>query len=119
MTHTVLEEDEGGATVELIRILSARRATRKERRRYGKKIASYTLEILPPLTDRRLATLKAMSGRPESEIDTSDVPEMTDAQVEECRMRRFYRPLKGQITARVDAMYWTGRKRGERILSRA
>lgn len=34
VAHTVSEEDAGGGIVEVIRIVSARRATRSERRRY-------------------------------------------------------------------------------------
>ena len=34
VAHTVKEEDSYGAAVEVIRIISARRATRKERQRY-------------------------------------------------------------------------------------
>jgi uncharacterized protein (DUF4415 family) len=68
-----------------------------------KKIISYTLETLPPLTAAQRANLKALAARPESEIDTSDIPEMTDEQWKTARRGHFYRPLKRQITARVDA----------------
>ena len=34
VAHTVREEVDGGSAVEVIRIISARRATRKERQRY-------------------------------------------------------------------------------------
>jgi uncharacterized DUF497 family protein len=34
VAHTVREELDGGSAVEVIRIISARRATRKERQRY-------------------------------------------------------------------------------------
>ena len=34
VAHTVREDDRHGATVDVIRIISARRATRKERQRY-------------------------------------------------------------------------------------
>jgi uncharacterized DUF497 family protein len=34
VAHTVIEERDQGAAVEVIRIISARRASRKERRRY-------------------------------------------------------------------------------------
>ena len=34
VAHTVAEEDADGGTVEIIRIISARRATPRERRRY-------------------------------------------------------------------------------------
>lgn len=67
------------------------------------KVISYAIETLPPLTEAQRANLKALAARPDSEIDTSDLPEMTDGQWENARRGRFYRPLKRQITARVDA----------------
>jgi len=65
------------------------------------KMVSYTLETLPPLTKARRAKLKALAARPDSEINTSDIPEMTEEQWKNAR--HFYRPRKHQITARVDA----------------
>ena len=47
------------------------------------KIVSYTLDKVPPLTKKRRAKLKALATRPDSEIDTSDIPEMTEETVEE------------------------------------
>jgi len=67
------------------------------------KIVSYTLERLPPLTKARRARMKALATRPESEIDTSDIPEMTEEQWKNAKRGHFYRPRKRQITARVDA----------------
>jgi uncharacterized protein (DUF4415 family) len=67
------------------------------------KTVRYTLETIPPLTDSQLANLKALAARPEAEIDTSDAPEMTDEQWKRARRGHFYRPVKRQITARVDA----------------
>lgn len=68
-----------------------------------KKMVSYTLATLPPLTDTQRANLRALAACPDREIDTSDVPEMTDKQWESAKRGQFYRPLKRQITARVDA----------------
>jgi uncharacterized protein (DUF4415 family) len=68
-----------------------------------KKIVSYTLETLPPMTEERLAKLQALADRPESEIDFSDIPELTAEQWKRGIRGRFYRPVKQQITARVDA----------------
>ena len=67
------------------------------------KMVSYTLETLPELTEARIANLEALAARPDSEIDLSDVPEMTDEQWKNAERGRFYRPVKRQITARVDA----------------
>lgn len=67
------------------------------------KIVSYTLETLPPLTEAQRANLRALAARPDSEIDFSDIPQLTDEQWKNAERGRFYRPVKQQITARVDA----------------
>lgn len=67
------------------------------------KMISYTLDTLPSLTEAQQADLRALSTRPENEIDTSDSPEMTDEQWKSARRGNLYRPVKQQITARVDA----------------
>jgi uncharacterized protein (DUF4415 family) len=67
------------------------------------KTVSYTLDTLPPLTETQRANLRALAARPDSEIDTSDAPELTKKQWRGAERGRFYRPLKQQITARVDA----------------
>jgi uncharacterized protein (DUF4415 family) len=67
------------------------------------KIVSYTLETLPPLTEEDRANLRALAARPDSEIDFSDIPELTDEQWKNAERGHFYRPVKRQITARVDA----------------
>jgi uncharacterized protein (DUF4415 family) len=67
------------------------------------KMVRYTLETLPPMTDARKARLKALGARPDSEIDFSDIPELTNEQWKKAERGRFYRPVKRQITARVDA----------------
>jgi uncharacterized protein (DUF4415 family) len=66
-------------------------------------MVKYTLDSLPMLTKTRRAQLKALAARPDSEIDTSDIPEMTDEQWKNAKRGHFYRPRKQQITARVDA----------------
>jgi uncharacterized protein (DUF4415 family) len=67
------------------------------------KIVSYTPETLPPLTKEQIAHLKVLAVPPDSEIDFSDAPELTDEQWKRAERGRFYRPVKRQITARVDA----------------
>ncbi len=67
------------------------------------KMVSYTPETLPPLTEVQVAHLTALAARPDSEIDTSDIPELTAEQWKKGIRGRFYRPVKRQITARVDA----------------
>jgi uncharacterized protein (DUF4415 family) len=67
------------------------------------KTVSYKLETLPALTAAGRAKLKALAARPQSEIDTSELPEWTDAQWKTAVRGKFYRPNKKQITAKVDA----------------
>ena len=67
------------------------------------KMVSYTPETLPKLTKADRARLKALAARPDREIDTNDIPEMTDEQWKKAVRGHFYRPRKLQITARVDA----------------
>jgi uncharacterized protein (DUF4415 family) len=64
------------------------------------KMVSYTLDTLPPMTDARFEELKALAARPDSEIDFSDSPDVTD---ERWKNAIFYRPVKQQITARLDS----------------
>ena len=72
------------------------------------KMVSYTLETLPPLTEAQIANLKRLAEMPDSEIDTSDIPELTDEQWKNAVRGRFYRPVKQQITARLDSdvLHW-------------
>ena len=62
------------------------------------------LANLPP-SDREAEgrTLLRLADMPDSEIDYSDIPELADGQFRNAGRGRFYRPVKQQITARVDA----------------
>ncbi len=67
------------------------------------KMVRYTLDTLPKLSEAELDHLKVLAARPYSEIDTSDIPELTPEQWKNAVRGKFYRPVKRQITARVDA----------------
>jgi uncharacterized protein (DUF4415 family) len=67
------------------------------------KMISHTLETLPPLSDAQREHLTQLAARPDESIDTSDIPELTDEAWSVAVRGRFYRPVKQQITARVDA----------------
>lgn len=69
----------------------------------SKKPVSYTLDTLPSLTEKQRQHLDALAFRPDDQIDLSDIPELTDAQLAEMKPAAHYRPIKKQITARVDA----------------
>ena len=57
----------------------------------------HTPQTLPPLTQAQQDDLKRMAAA------TGDMPELTDAQLAGMRQGSLYRPVKTQITARVDA----------------
>ena len=67
------------------------------------KSVSYSLDTLPPLTEKQQQHLAALASMPDNTIDFSNIPELTEAQLAELKPAAFYRPLKRQITARVDA----------------
>ena len=64
------------------------------------KKVSFTVETLPPITPEDRVRLARLAEDPDESIDTSDIREMTD---EQWRSGRFYRPVKQQFTARLDA----------------
>ena len=53
------------------------------------------------LTDKQQAELSALEALPDDQIDTSDIPEVRDWS--DARRGLFYRPVKQQITLRLDA----------------
>lgn len=67
------------------------------------KKVEHTLETLPSLTKAQEDNLKRLATMPDDEINYDDIPALTDAQLAEMQRGRFYRPVKKQITARVDA----------------
>jgi uncharacterized protein (DUF4415 family) len=61
---------------------------------------------IPKLTDAQRAELNALADRPDSEIDFSDIPEITDFTGFE--VGKFYRPIKETVTIRLDSdvLHW-------------
>src|SRR6202795_1768598 len=60
------------------------------------------------LSDSRLIggqkrRLERLSRRPDAEIDTSDIPELTEKFWQNAVRNPFYRPVKQQLTLRLDA----------------
>ncbi|MGP8259488.1 MAG: BrnA antitoxin family protein [Acidobacteriaceae bacterium] len=55
---------------------------------------------LTPVDKQRL---KELSERPDSEIDFSDIPELTEEFWKNAVRNPFYRPVKKQVTLRIDA----------------
>jgi|TARA_R110002124_G_scaffold191258_2_gene358709 uncharacterized protein (DUF4415 family) len=67
------------------------------------KLIERKIDSLPPLTEAQKADLERLAAMPDAEIDYSDIPKLTDAQLDGMQRPEFYRPVKKQITARVDA----------------
>jgi len=57
----------------------------------------------PPLTQAQQAELAALALRPESEIDYSDIPPLTEEFWKNAVRGRFYKPTKTTTTVRVDS----------------
>ena len=53
------------------------------------------------LTRKQRAELRALAALPDAEIDTGDIPEVTDWSG--AKRGVFYRPVKQQLTLRLDA----------------
>lgn len=67
------------------------------------KTVEHKRDTLPELTDERRRALETLAAQPDDTIDTSDIPELSDEHWSDAVRGRFYRPIKQQITARVDA----------------
>ena len=57
----------------------------------------------PPLTAKQQAEITALNARPDSEIDTSDIPELTEEFWKNAVRNPFYKPTKTVTTVRVDS----------------
>ena len=56
-----------------------------------------------PLTAAQTAELAALAALPDALIDTSDIPPLSEAYWRNAVRNPFYRPVKQQVTVRVDA----------------
>ena len=69
----------------------------------SEKLVSIRLEDVPPLTGADRKRLAELDALPDDEIDVSDIREMTDEEFANAVRYRDFRPIKKQITARLDA----------------
>ena len=56
-----------------------------------------------PLTEEQMERMKAIADIPDSEIDFSDIPELTDEFFENAQEGMMYRLVTEQLTIRLDA----------------
>ncbi len=66
------------------------------------KILSMRLKDLSLLAQADYERLVALAARPDSEIDLSDMPELTEQDWKNAVSGKHYRPVKAQITASLD-----------------
>mgnify|MGYP001549295184 CR=1 FL=1 len=64
---------------------------------------SVDLADLPPLTAKQKAELATLKAMPDEEIDTSDIPPLTDAFWRNAVRNPFYKPTKTSTTVRIDS----------------
>ena len=71
----------------------------------SKKAVAYKVDPAnpPPLTARQKAQVAALRARPDSEIDTSDIPTLTKEFWTSAVRNPFYKPTKTATTVRVDS----------------
>lgn len=72
-----------------------------------KKKSAVTYEFDParpkPLTRKQRAEIEALAARPDRTIDTSEIPPLSEKFWKTAERGRFYRPVKQQLTLRLDA----------------
>jgi uncharacterized protein (DUF4415 family) len=72
-----------------------------------KRKDTVTYELDPqqpaPLTAEQKAELERLAGLPDEAIDTSDIPPLSEAFWHNAVRNPFYRPVKRQVTVRLDA----------------
>lgn len=73
-----------------------------------------------PMTAARKRKLAKLAKRPDRDIDLSDIPELTERFWRNAMRNPFYRPVKKQVTLRLDAdvIAWL-RQQGKGYQSRA
>lgn len=67
------------------------------------KTKTRRLDELPELNAAQRARLQRLSALTDAEIDTSDIGELSEAELAEMERGRFWRPVKRQVTTRIDA----------------
>ena len=67
------------------------------------KTKARRLDELSDLTEEQRTRLARVAAMSDAEIDTGDIPELTEAELAEMERGRFWRPVKAQVTTRIDA----------------
>jgi uncharacterized protein (DUF4415 family) len=66
------------------------------------KMVRYDARSVPLPTAKELERFALEMAKPDSEIDFSDIPELTEEDFKNAVRGKFYRPVKAQVTAMID-----------------
>jgi uncharacterized protein (DUF4415 family) len=71
----------------------------------SKKLVKRTVDLanLPALSKKQKADLAALSARPDSEIDFSEIPPLTEDFWKNAVRGKYYKPTKTSTTVRIDS----------------
>lgn len=71
----------------------------------SKKIVKHAVDLSnpPPLTAKQKAEIKAVAAMPDSAIDYSDIPPLSEEFWQNAVRNPFYKPTKTTTTMRVDS----------------
>jgi uncharacterized protein (DUF4415 family) len=69
------------------------------------KIARYEFDPAnpPPLTEAQKAEIAALKSRSEADVDTTDIPELTEEFWRNAVRNPYFKPIKQQLTLRLDS----------------
>lgn len=69
------------------------------------KTVKYSLDVEnpPKITPEQQAELDALAAMPDENIDYSDIPKTEDEAWKVAEVGKFYKPIKKQVTVRIDA----------------
>ncbi|PBB18314.1 BrnA antitoxin family protein [Mesorhizobium sp. WSM4313] len=70
-----------------------------------RKIVRYKFDPAnpPPLTEAQKAEIAALKARSEDDVDTSDIPELTEEFWLNAVQNPYFKPIKQQLTLRLDS----------------
>ena len=71
----------------------------------SKKVVKRTVNLAKPpaLTKKQKAELAALAARPDTEIDYSDIPPLTEKFWKNAIRGQYYKPIKTSTTVRIDS----------------
>ncbi|WP_027169910.1 BrnA antitoxin family protein [Mesorhizobium sp. WSM3224] len=70
-----------------------------------RKIVRYKFDPAnpPPLTEVQKAEIAALKARSEDDVDTSDIPELSEEFWQSAVRNPYFKPIKQQLTLRLDS----------------